>query len=512
LSQASGGDAVELAQLRAEAAACPASPDRRGEDLIGDGATPVVRDKDQMIWNGVILISVKRVVQVRLLPTPEQATALRNTLHVCNTAASWLSGQMHTAGIFRKFGVQKRFYVELRERFGLAAQPAIRVIGKTCDAYTTLRANLAAGNCGPFGSDRRRKVEASPIVFRSEAGQPFDARCLSWQLGDAGREGRVSIWTTAGRLRNLRIMGNPDHLALLRSRPVGETDLLCRDGVWVLHAVIDSPEAPQHEPVNGFLGIDVGIVDIATTSDGERMSGSRLNRYRRRQQRIRKRLQAKKTSSARRLLKKRRRKEARFATDVNHQISKRIVAEAERTGRGIAIENLGGIRERVRLRKPQRATLHSWAFAQLGRFLAYKAQQTGVAFVQVDPAYTSQQCHRCGWIDKKNRRSQASFACVRCGFVGHADHNAAHNIAQRGVVCWGEVMRPDAAPTLAASQDGSSKPIGTPQRKARVTSPFLQGRVHDDLSLSYFMCRVRRPPTPARAGDHPAWPAREGRV
>jgi putative transposase len=51
-------------------------------------------------------------------------------------------------------------------------------------------------------------------------------------------------------------------------------------------------------------------------------------------------LQAKKTSSSRRLLKKRRRKEARFAADVNHQISKRIVAAAERTGRGIAVEEL----------------------------------------------------------------------------------------------------------------------------------------------------------------------------
>jgi putative transposase len=404
-----------------------------------------------MIWNNVIVISVKLAVQVRLLPTPEQAAALLATLNACNAAASWLSGQMHTAGIFRKFGVQKRFYAEMRERFELAAQPAIRVIGKTCDAYTTLRANLNAGNYGLPGSSRRRKVEATPIVFRPEAGQPFDARCLSWQLGDAGREGSVSIWTTAGRLRDVRIVGHPRHLALLRSRPIGETDLLCRDGVWLMHAVVDIPEAPVREPVNRFLGVDVGIVNVATTSDGDRMSGSRLNRYRKRQQRIRTRLQAKKTSSARRLLKKRRRKEQRFVADVNHQISKRIVAEAERTGRGIAVEQLTGIRERVRLRKPQRATLHTWAFAQLGQFLAYKAQQAGAAFVQVDPAYTSQECHCCGWIDKKNRRSQASFVCGRCGFVGHADHNAARNIAQRGVACWGEVMRPNAAPILAAS-------------------------------------------------------------
>jgi putative transposase len=126
------------------------------------------------------------------------------------------------------------------------------------------------------------------------------------------------------------------------------------------------------------------------------------------------------------------------------------VAEAERTGQGIAVEKLTGIRDRVRLRKPQRASLHSLAFGQLGSFLAYQAKQAGVAFVEVDPAYTSQTCSKCGRVDKKNRLTQAVFECGRCGFR-HADHNAALNIAARGVRRWGEVMRPHAAPTLAAS-------------------------------------------------------------
>jgi putative transposase len=176
----------------------------------------------------------------------------------------------------------------------------------------------------------------------------------------------------------------------------------------------------------------MGIVNIATTSVGHRACGGRLNRYRRRQARLRQKLQAKKSRSARRLLRKRSRKEARFAADINHQISKRIVAEAERTGQGIAVERLTGIRERVRLRKPQRATLHSWAFAQLGSFLAYKARQAGVAFVEVDPAYTSQTCSACGWVDKRNRRSQAVFTCVRCRSLGrsHAPIRCAHPDSQ----------------------------------------------------------------------------------
>ena len=392
---------------------------------------------------------VKQVVKVRMLPTEDQATALGATLRRCNEAATWLSGRMHEQRVRRKYEAQKRFYAELKERFGLSAQPAIRVIGKVVDAYTTVKANIDAGNYGPPGSAKRKKAAATPIGFRADAAQPFDARCLSWQIPEVvgGREAAVSIWTVDGRMRCARIIAAARDLVVLRTRPIGETDLICRDGKWYLYATIEAPEPPEAEPVNGFLGVDLGIVNVATSSDGDRAAGARLNYYRKRQLRLRKRLQAKQTSSARRLLKKRRRKEARFAADTNHRISKRIVAEAQRTGRGIAVEQLTGIRARVRLRKPQRAAVHSWAFAQLGAFLGYKAQAAGVAFVEVDPAYTSQTCHGCGWVDKRNRRSQSDFECGRCGFVGHADHNAAINIAARGVERWGEVMRPHAAPT-----------------------------------------------------------------
>jgi putative transposase len=401
----------------------------------------------------VSVAGVKQVVKVRMLPTEEQAAALRATLGTCNAAASWLSAGMHEQRVGSKFEAQKRFYAELKLRFDLSAQPAIRVIGKVADAYATLKANIDAGNYGPPGSPKSKTIAATPIGFRADAAQPFDARCLSWQIPEVvgGRQATVSIWTTTGRLKGIRVLASARDLVMLRTRAIGETDLICRDGKWYLYATVEAPDAPQIDPVNGFLGVDLGIVNIATSSNGQRVAGTRLNRYRKRQLNLRKRLQAKKTSSARRLLKKRRRKEARFVADINHQVSKRIVAEAQRTGRGIAVEQLTGIRARVRLRKPQRATLHSWAFAQLGAFLAYKAQQAGVAFVEVDPAYTSQTCHACGWVDKRNRHSQSDFECGRCGFVGHADHNAAINIATRGVERWGEVMRPHAAPTLTAS-------------------------------------------------------------
>ena len=122
------------------------------------------------------------------------------------------------------------------------------------------------------------------------------------------------------------------------------------------------------------------------------------------------------------------------------------MTEAERTGRGIALEDLTGIRDRVRFRKPQRVTLSSWAFHQLGTFIAYKAQRSGVPVVYVDPAYTSRTCADCGHTDKKNRVSQAWFACRSCGVVAHADRNGSRNIAARAATVWRDGGRQSSAP------------------------------------------------------------------
>jgi len=61
--------------------------------------------------------------------------------------------------------------------------------------------------------------------------------------------------------------------------PVGESDLVCRDGRWFLYASLEVPERDLIDP-DGFLGVDMGIVNIAYGSDGNRYAGTELNGYR----------------------------------------------------------------------------------------------------------------------------------------------------------------------------------------------------------------------------------------
>jgi transposase len=144
--------------------------------------------------------------------------------------------------------------------------------------------------------------------------------------------------------------------ALLGDRP-GETDLIYLRGQFYLAATCNVEE-PEVYKVNNVLGVDLGVINIATDSDGKHYSGTTVNNVRRRHRRLRQKLQKCGTRSAHRHLQRLSGKETRFATNTNHVIAKQIVAGARRTGRGIAVENLTGIRGRIRARRRQRAALH----------------------------------------------------------------------------------------------------------------------------------------------------------
>jgi putative transposase len=346
---------------------------------------------------------VKLIAQVKLLPSPEQADALLRTLEVANAAATAISTRAWSERTFRQFDLHRLVYADTRVATGLAAQMVVRLIAKVADAYTL---------------DRNR-----PRAFRPRGSIAYDDRILRY-----GSE-CVSIWTVDGRQAIPFVCG--DRQRQLLTRQQGESDLVYRDGAWYLLATVVVAEPPQAD-AGDWIGVDLGVVNVAVDSDGVVHAGGPINGLRRRNFRLRKKLQGKRTQSAKRLLKRRRRKEQRQANDINHCISKRIVRVAERTQRGIVFEDLKHIRSRIRARRSQRRTLHSWAFGQLQAHTVYKARLAGVPVQFVDPAYSSQTCPACGFVAKTNRPSQGVFQCGQCGLVGLPDHFAALTLRDRG--------------------------------------------------------------------------------
>lgn len=192
---------------------------------------------------------------------------------------------------------------------------------------------------------------------------------------------------------------------------------------------------PQAEPTEGkVLGVDLGMHALHKDSEGGEYRYPRVQRVRRRHAYDRRTLQEKGTRSAHRRLKAMKRREERFIRDVDHRAAKRL---ADTPGIGvIAFEDLTRIRRLARkgtkTSRRRRSMLNQWPFSRLQEFTAYKAAAKGIQVVMVDPAYTSQQCNRCGYVDKRNR-DRARFDCLRCGHSDDADHNAALNIRDRAI-------------------------------------------------------------------------------
>lgn len=349
---------------------------------------------------------MKQTLIIKLAPTESQHKYLLETMECFNEACNCIANKAFELNTANKINLQKHVYQDIRKEFGLSAQLTIRAISKTCEAYK-----------------RDKKIQPK---FKPHGAVVYDQRILSWKGLD-----RVSILTLQGRqIIPIRIGGYQE--ARL-DRIVRQTDLIYRDKIFYLAAVIDAPEPPVATP-DEFIGVDLGIKNIAFDSDGIQYSGDKVNALRKRHAKLRSKLQKKGTKSAKRLLKKRKRKEARFAKNVNHIISKKIVANAKDTGRGIALENLQGIRSGTVVRKKQRRQHNSWGFYQLRNFIEYKAKLAGVLVSLIDPRNTSRTCPECGYIDKRNRKTQSNFSCLNCGHSAIADFVAAINISRKALV------------------------------------------------------------------------------
>ena len=350
---------------------------------------------------------MRLTVMVKLLPTEPQHEALEATLRRVNEACDYAAGVAWETRTFGKYRLQQATYHDIKERFGLTAQVVIRLLAKVADAYKL---------------DKRTRR-----AFRPLGAIAYDDRILRWYANE------VSIWTVEGRQRIPYVCDERTRTLLEHRR--GESDLVLRGGKWYLLATVEVEEPPPGTPED-WLGVDLGIANLATDSDGEIHTSEGVEKSRKRYERIRSKLQSAGTKSAKRHLKRLSGRERRFKKDTNHVLSKRIVNKAKESDRGISLEDLQGIRQRVgkRLRKSQRGRHGKWAFGELRAFIEYKARLAGVPLACVDPAYTSQTCNECGHCEKANRRSQSEFVCKGCGHVAHADINAALNVRSRAAV------------------------------------------------------------------------------
>ena len=283
---------------------------------------------------------------------------------------------------------------------------------------TRLQANLVQ-------SARNRAAEAiKGVISRwkkgKKASQPhfttpsvrYDKRSATFHVD------RVSLSTVNGRIEAEYVLppeGENPQTTYLRNDEYEITGatLQYRDATdtFFLHigtkTDVESEIPDEGDAENStVLGVDLGIEQIAVTSTGMFWSGGYLTHRRREYERVRAGLQRTGTESAHQTIEQIGDRETRWVADYLHRISKAIVQKAVAHGCDwIAFEELTDIRDRM----PGAKKFHMWAFRQLYDYVAYKTEAEGIEATQVDPAYTSKRCSKCGTTLDENRQSQAKF-------------------------------------------------------------------------------------------------------
>ena len=349
---------------------------------------------------------VIKTLKVKLILDNFQHRALLSTMYMFNQIQNEISEIAFKEKEYQKYKIQTLTYHNFKEKYlNYSSQLIIRAIDSVSCSYKTT------------GTRVKR-----PNGFKKTGAVVYDERVISF------KDNIVSIWTTEGRLKIPIKVYNKELFSFRK----GQTDLIYQEGNFYLMCSLEVPILDKFVPQN-VIGVDLGIKQIATTSDGGSYSGEVIEKKRKQYSSHRRRLQLRNTRSSLRKIKKVGKKESRFRKDVNHQVSKKLVEKAKGTLSALVLEELKHINRRATVRKSQRNERLSWSFYQLRSFIEYKAEEAGVTVVTVDPAYTSQTCSKCGHCEKKNRKNQSLFVCQLCGFATNADYNASINIKNVGL-------------------------------------------------------------------------------
>jgi hypothetical protein len=212
-----------------------------------------------------------------------------------------------------------------------------------------------------------------------------------------------------------------------------------REDAWWLTLTYDETVTVQIEPDASAIGIDVGIANFITTSDGKqygtfngklRERQKRDREKRRRKAKLRKCLE-KKGAPKEKLPSTTSRAGQRLIRHVRQEINRAVnLCFEDHEGCQFAYEQLSVPSMRFKARA-MNAYMRASNLAHIPDQIAWNATKRGVQATRVKSAYSSQECHVCHYVDRKNRPNQQTFCCQVCGYIEHADINASQNIASR---------------------------------------------------------------------------------
>ena len=206
-------------------------------------------------------------------------------------------------------------------------------------------------------------------------------------------------------------------------------------------------EVVSSAPNPSEIGIDMGVKRFATLSNGDFVEP--LNPFKQEQEKLaklqRKLARQKKGSRNSRKTKRKIARLHRYIADSRRDFLHKISTKIAKNHSIIYVEDLkvsnmsasaSGTKEspgkNVRQKSGLNRSILDQGWYGFFQMLSYKLEQRGGKLIKVDPRNTSRTCPRCGLASAENRKSQATFACIRCGYRSNADEVGAINILRAG--------------------------------------------------------------------------------
>jgi len=197
-------------------------------------------------------------------------------------------------------------------------------------------------------------------------------------------------------------------------------------GQWYVSLAVELPDEPELPKTGRFVGLDMGISALITTSEGDKVENPNYYRAGQKKLRVLSRALVRKKKgdkSRRKVLKRVQRQHMHVAnqrSDYLHKLSTELIQTCD----GVALEDLA-TRNMVRNPHLSKSILDS-GWGMFKQYLMYKAGSAGREIRLVNPAYTSQTCPQCGTVEKIDL--SVRWIDCDCGLSLDRDHRAAINI------------------------------------------------------------------------------------
>src|SRR5262245_15109918 len=371
-------------------------------------------------------------LKIKLVATDQSSRSLSETQKAYIVALNHASNVAFEKKVFNSVALHHVTYRDVRELTKLPANLVCSARNVVAEAY--------------------KRDKAIHHRWKETAAMRYDARTLTVKIDQEF----ATLTTLNSRVRLKLVLSDYHRQYLDGTWEVEPTSIVsCKGRIWYLHLIV-TKDIPDSQG-DGAIGVDSGIVRIATVSTGKVFKGGIIKHIRERRFKQRRDLQSArhKSRNQRRFLQRLAGKEKRSVEWLLWNVANGIVDEALKVGAGtIAIEDLKGIRSRIKVAKKQRLIQHGWPFSSLFLKIAHVASKHGIRMESVEARNTSRTCHKCGHCDKANRKNQTVFVCVRCGHKSNADFNASLNVRDRRAFhgCESVTTRLESAPRGRAKE------------------------------------------------------------